>query len=117
MKNNELFNDFLQSLKSHELSLVKEMHTYLLKSGHEAAIKETKTGYLVSYMYQRTNRTTLNYVVRKSGLHMRIYAGNVKNYIDDIEKLPKELLSKIEKAGDCKRMLNPEACNSRCLMG
>ena len=59
----------------------------------------------------------MNYVFRKSGLLVRIYANEIRHYMDVLAQLPVGMTETIKRAGDCKRLLNPDDCNPKCSMG
>lgn len=47
---------------------------------------------------------------------MRIYPRALQNYMDFFDTLPSPMMERMVKAGDCKRLLTPEACNPKCAM-
>ena len=59
----------------------------------------------------------MSHVFRKKGLMMRIYADNILSYSDVLTKCPDIMKKDIKKAGVCKRLINPDDCNSRCPLG
>ena len=58
-----------------------------------------------------------NYVFRKKGLMIRIYAGHIAQYMNVLDNLPDEMVHAIQKASICKRLVDPDTCNQRCSMG
>lgn len=111
------FQDFVESAGAQHAAFVNDLHKYMLENNCTVEIKEAKSGYVVSYVYQPDKRTVANYVFRKKGPLLRIYANNIIKYMEILEAWPQTMKATIEKAGPCKRMLSPDACNSRCLMG
>lgn len=109
------FKEFLQSVEDRERGFVDELHKFLTEKGCKCDIKESKSGYVVSYLRDKT--TLMNYVQRKTGTKVRIYAANVGKYQDFLNTLPPKLKADIKKAAPCKRLLDPSACNPKCPMG
>lgn len=109
------FEEFLQSVEEHERGFVGELHEFLSENGCKCDIKESKSGFVVSYI--RDKKTLMNYGQRKTGTKARIYAANVGSYQELLNTLPKKLKADIVKAAPCKRLLDPSACNPKCSMG
>jgi len=59
----------------------------------------------------------LNFLFRKSGLFVRIYADNFSRYTDFLNCLPEKMEKEIAKASVCKRLIDPATCNPKCIMG
>lgn len=114
-KNN--YDEFLSAVNPDYQNWVNQMHEFLLKNGCKEEIKPSKSGYLVTYTDKKTNKALFNYVFRKSGLMIRIYGNYANHYVDFIDELPNGMKKSIEKASACKRLINPNTCNSRCAMG
>jgi len=117
MADNLQFSDFLNNVDIIYRDFVTELHGFLTENKAKIKIELAKNGYVVSYTHASNKKVIFNYVFRKSGVIMRIYADNLNNYIDIIEGMPEKTLKKILAAGDCKRLLDPAKCNSRCPMG
>jgi len=111
------FSDFLNNVDLFYKSFVIELDKFLNENDAKIKIEMAKNGYVVSYNHAKDKKVIFNYVFRKSGIIMRIYADNLNEYIDVIASLPEKTLKKILAAGDCKRLLDPTKCNSRCQMG
>ncbi len=109
------FQDFLKSVEESERGFVAELHEFLSENGCKCDIKESKSGFVVSYV--RDKKTLMNYVQRKTGTKARIYAANVGSYQELLNTLPPKLKKDIVKAAPCKRLLDPTACNPKCSMG
>lgn len=73
-------------------------------------------GYVVSYKNKR-KKTTLNFVFRKSGLYVRIYADGLNNYADVLKDFPESLIKKIVNSPVCKRLIDPTDCSPTCPQG
>lgn len=111
------FDTFVETAGTEHSEFINALHEYMTENNCKTEIKEAANGYVVSYIHKPSKRTVLNYVFRKKGLMMRIYADNVSSYTESLSNLPDSMKAIITKAGPCKRMLNHEDCNPRCLMG
>ena len=111
------FNLFLETVDKKFQDFVVEINDFLESKGCNCNIKPAKTGYLVSYMFKDTKRTLASFVSRKSGMKLRIYPEHVKTYQDYLNTLPEKMKQGIRKASVCKRLLNPDDCNPKCIMG
>ncbi len=111
------FAAFLNEVKPEYRQAVQEINDYLIANECKPKIELAKSGYLVSYKNAKTKKVLLNFVFRKSGLITRIYGDNVNKYIDFVETLPASMQKEIDKAPVCKRLVNPESCNTKCSMG
>lgn len=111
------FESFVEAVGEEHADFVNDMNDYLTENGCVVEIKEAKNGYVVSYKHKPTKRTLMNYVFRKPGPMMRIYGDNVQSYMEQLDKWPDSMKAAVKKAGNCRRLLNPEDCNSRCPMG
>lgn len=115
MKKKIEFQDFFATVPVENQDFVKELHDKLMELGCKIEIKEAKSGYMVSYLYNK--KTVANYVFRRKGMLVRIYGIHVNDYEGILETLPDEMIQAIQKAPICKRMADPDACNPRCSMG
>lgn len=111
------FSDFLNTVPQENTAFVKDINDFLLANDCAASIKEAKSGYVVSYSYVPEKKVMFNYVFRKSGLMIRLYLDNIQQYMEVLDTMPQQMKDLAAKASPCKRMLDPTACNSRCLMG
>lgn len=111
------FSAFVEAAGPQHGEFINWLHAYAMENNFTVDIKDSKNGYVVSYIHAPTKRTVANYVFRKKGPMLRIYADNVATRMDILETLPDSMKKTIAKSAACRRMLNPEACNPRCLMG
>lgn len=111
------FVEFLETLDGGNRDFVIDIDKFLLENGCKREIKIAKSGHLVSYIFKETKKTLVNFVCRKTGVKIRIYPVNVNKYEDFLDTLPAKMKKGIEKSSDCKRLLNPDACNPKCAMG
>lgn len=109
------FDDFIVTVSSQCKEFVSELHDILTKQGCIFEVKEAKSGYVGSYL--KDKKTIANYVFRKKGLFIRIYANHINNYMTFLDTLPDEMIQNISAAPPCKRLINPDTCNSKCAMG
>ena len=111
------FSDFLNNVELFYKDFVIGLDEFLNENNAKIKIELAKSGYVVSYNHAKDNKVIFNYVFRKNGIVMRIYADNLNKYIDAVASLPEKTLKKILSAGDCRRLIDPAKCNSRCPMG
>ena len=116
-KANIPFDDFVQAAGDKHLNFITNLHNFMAENECRVDIKQAASGHVVSYIHTPSKRTVANYVFRKNGLMMRIYADNVSSYMEILSNWPVAMKDTIKKSGVCKRLINPEACNQRCLMG
>ena len=72
---------------------------------------------MISYFLNKPKRTLANFVTRKTGMKIRIYPEHLNNYQDFLNTLPEKMKKDIRKASVCKRLLNPDDCNPKCVTG
>lgn len=113
----EAFGQFIESVGEENREFVLKLNDYLLENNCKCDIKTSKSGYVVSYILCETKRTLVNFVFRKSGVKIRIYADHVAEYQEFLDELPDKMKKEIKKASVCKRLLNPDDCNPKCAMG
>ena len=111
------FSDFVIAAGADHEEFISRLHDFMQENGCTAEIKESASGHVVSYVHKPTKRTIANYVFRKKGLMLRMYADNVAAYLDELAHWPASMKAAVKKSGVCKRLLDPTACNSRCLGG
>lgn len=109
------FEDFIASVDADCVDFVTELHRDFVGAGCKLEVKEAKSGYVVSYLLNK--KTVANYVFRKKGLIIRIYANHLLDYMDLLETLPGPMAEDVKDAPVCKRLVNPEDCNPRCAKG
>ena len=111
------FCAFVEAAGAPHTDFINSLHEYMLENDCKTEIKEAASGYVVSYIHKPSKRTVANYVFRRQGLMIRIYADNVPAYMEMLANWPDAMKDAIKKAGICKRLFDPEACNARCLKG
>lgn len=111
------FDDFIAMVDPKMIPVVMELDASMRNGGCKVGIASAKSGYVVSYKHPASKRTLANFVFRKKGLVIRIYADNVMQYMEFLETLPPTMKAKIAKAPVCKRLMNPENCSDRCPKG
>ena len=109
------FDDFLATVDVENQQFVSDLHDELTKLGCTLEVKSAKSGYVASYSLNK--KTVANYVFRKKGLLVRIYAGHIAQYMDVLDTLPEEMVQAISKAPVCKRLAGSAPCNQKCAMG
>ncbi len=109
------FNNFLQDVPEEHRTFVSALHKRLLEQGCRAIFKEAKSGYTVSYQWNK--KTMMNWVFRKTGMLARIYGDNARQYEAEFAALPVDMQKKMTISRDCKRLLDPAACSDTCVMG
>ena len=112
----ETFMLFLQDIPAECQSFVLEVDAYLSAKGSKRTIKAAKSGFVTSYSSPASGRAFLNYVFRKSGVKMRIYAEHIGEHPEILNCLPDKMKSDIKKAGDCKK-LTGLTCSPTCTAG
>lgn len=116
-KANYQFEDFLSEVNPEYKGFAVQIHESLLQDGYKVKVESKTAGFFVSYSHPKTKRSMLNFLFRKKGLLVRIYADNYSKYTDFLNSLPEKMESEIGKASVCKRLVNPEDCNPKCVMG
>ena len=111
------FSAFTEVAGDEHNEFITAKHDYLTENGCTVEIKEAANGYVVSYKHKPSKRTLLNYVFRKKGMMMRVYADNILSYSETLSSWPESMKNDVKKVGTCKRMVNPDDCNSRCPLG
>ena len=111
------FEEFLIAAGAQHQKSINQLHEFLQENGCIVKIKMAANGHVVSYVHKPTSRTVANYLFRKGMPMLRIYADNTANYLDMLAKWPDDMKNTIKKGGNCSRLANPTACNSRCLQG
>lgn len=109
------FQDFLAAVDEEFQEFVRQLHDEMAELGCKTEVKLAKSGYVVSCNLNK--KAIANYVFRKKGLMVRIYAGHIAQYMDVLDTLPGSMVKTIQEAPVCKRLLDPADCNQRCPMG
>ena len=105
------FAEYQELLPLEILETVQSIHAELLAMGFTEEIKEAKSGPVLSYM--KDKKVLLNYVYRKNGIKVRLYAAGIAAYEDCLAVLPDSLKAELKKATDCKK-LNGMTCSPTC---
>ncbi len=114
---NESFVLFLETVDARFQDFVNEINQCLIENGCKCDIKTAKSGFVVSYVLDSTKRTLATFVCRKSGMKLRIYPEHIAEYQSFLNSLPIKMKKDIQKSSVCKRLINPDDCNSKCSMG
>lgn len=109
------FQDFFASVDGENQKFVSDLHDELTELGCRIDVKSAKSGYVVSYSLNK--KTIANYVFRKKGMFVRLYAGHIVQYMEILDTLPDSMVRSIQEAPSCKRLVDPAACNQKCPMG
>ena len=113
----EKFHMFMETVDGRFRSFVNQINEYLTENGCKCDIKLQKSGYVVSYVLSGSKRTLATFVSRKTGMKLRIYPEHIREYQSFLDTLPEKVKMEIKKASICKRLVNPDDCNPKCIMG
>lgn len=113
----EKFNNFMETVDEHFRSFVSEINEYLTGNGCICDVKSQKSGYVVSYVLNSSKRTLATFVSRKTGMKLRIYPEHIQEYQRFLDTLPEKVKKEVKKASACKRLINSDDCNPKCIMG
>jgi hypothetical protein len=116
-KQQELYEAFLTRVEPQHRAFAAELHELFVNNGCTVEIKPTRSGFLVSYKFASTKKAVANFVFRKSGLLLRLYADRVSREEGLLSTLPEGMLAAIRKAPDCKRLALSGGCNPSCAAG
>ena len=109
--------DFLNEVSSENKKFVTNIHEALLNDGYKFKVESKASGFFIGYTHPKTKRSLLNFFFRKKGFFVRLYADNFGKYANFLKSLPDEMVKEIEKSPVCKRLINPDDCNSKCIKG
>ena len=112
----EMFIRFLQDIPAEYQCFVQVLDEYLIAKGSKRTIKAARSGFVTSYSSPASGRALLNYVFRKDGVKMRIYAEHIGEHPTVLNCLPDNMKSNIKKAGNCKK-LTGLTCTPTCTGG
>ena len=112
----ETFVLFLQDIPAEYTGFVLALDEYLTARGSKRTVKAAKSGFVASYTSPKTGRALLNYVFRKTGVKVRVYAEHIGSHPEVLRDLPRGMKAEIQKAGDCKR-LSGQICSPTCKTG
>lgn len=113
------YDDFLRIVEESNRAFIDDMHSLFMDYGCTLEIKEAKQGYVVTYTYKTSKKKValMNYVFRKSGMMVRIYARHIGMYQSLLDSLPEDMKKCVVKAGDCKRLTGISECSPTCTAG
>ena len=112
----EKFTLFMETVDNRFCSFVIQINEYLTANGCKCDIKLQKSGYVVSYVLN-SKRTLATFISRKTGMKIRIYPEHIGEYQNFLDTLPEKAKKEIKKASVCKRLIHPDDCNPKCIMG
>jgi len=112
----EKFQMFINDIPVSLQGFVLELDKFLMDKGCKRDLKSAKSGFVTSYISPLTHKTLLNFVFRKTGVKMRIYAARVSKYDSILTGFPEKMKKEIIKAGDCKK-LTGGTCSPTCPAG
>ena len=113
------YDDFLRTVEENNRAFVDDMHSLFMDYGCTLEIKEAKQGYVATYTYKKNKKKValMNYVFRRSGMMVRIYARHIGGYQSLLDSLPEDMKKSVIKAGDCKRLTGISECSPTCTAG
>ncbi|MDL2318803.1 hypothetical protein LJC74_07020 [Eubacteriales bacterium OttesenSCG-928-A19] len=111
------YDSFLLDVAPQNRLFVDATHAFLLENGCKTRVQLAKSGYVVSYDHAGSKRVIANYVFRRKGMLMRLYADHVGAYEDQLQALPESMRKAIAKSPTCKRLIDPTRCSPHCRMG
>ena len=110
------YDEFLETTGASR-NLVEDINNFLLDSNCKREIKTAKSGFTVSYLFRDTKKTLATFVCRKTGIKIRIFPQHLNEYMGFLDTLPAKRKKEIAKASVCKRLIYPDDCNPKCVMG
>ncbi len=116
-KEKSTYNDFILNTDVLHVDFYNELNELLTQNGYIEKVELKKFGYGLSYSHKSTKKSLINFVPRKKGTYIRIYGNHTDNYREKLTTLPDSMIKELGKGHECKRMSDPDACNSRCSMG
>ncbi len=111
------FEEFILNAGKDDQAFYKRINQAVTEAGYQSKVELKKSGYAVSYANKKKKRTLLNFVSRKKGILVRVYGDHSEEYIQYFDSLPNSMKMEIKKGQDCKRLLDKNACNSKCKKG
>ena len=110
------YDEFLE-LTGAVRDFAEDINGFLLDHDCRREIKTAKSGFTVSYLLPDTKKTFATFVGRKTGIKIRIFPQRLNEYMDFLDTLPAKMKKEIAKASVCKRLVNPDDCNPKCVTG
>lgn len=114
---NITFEDLLNILSATEVPLATTINDLYISVGCKRDIKESASGFTVSYISGTTKKTLANFICRKTGLKIRITPQKPFDCADLLSDLPDNMKKDMTRGNTCKRLQGENVCNPRCLMG
>lgn len=111
------FLEFLDTVDKGQREFITDINGFLLEHSCKYDIKEAKSGFTVSYILKPSKKTLATFVCRKAGVKLRIYPQNLSQYESFLDTLPEGMKKEIKKASVCKRLIDPDDCNPKCVRG
>lgn len=111
------FEEFLSILNEKEVPLAIDIDNLYLSAGSKRNIKESASGFTVSYLSGTNKKTLANFVCRKTGLKIRITPEKPFDCEELLKDLPENMKADMIRGNTCKRLLGENTCNPRCAMG
>ena len=111
------FEQFLNTVDPNFEEFTSNLHDYLIDNGCKPKFEQKSSGLFISYKHNKSKKSVANLLFRKKGLMIRIFGEHANKYSDFMNTLPEEMIKSIKKASVCKRLIDPDVCNSRCTMG
>lgn len=111
------YDTFLLDVPPMQMPYVQQINALLLQNGCTVRVEPAKSGYVVSYDHAGSKRVLANFIFRKKGVMIRIYADHVVGYQEILAEMPPALRAAVSKAPICRRLHDPAKCNARCPMG
>ena len=108
------FEDFIAMVAPETVPLVMQLDKLMRDGGREVGIQTAKSGYVVSYRHTSSGKVMANFVFRKKGIFIRLYADNIMKYMGVLDSLPADIKAQVAKAPLCTRLINPEKCSPHC---
>lgn len=107
----------LAALEEEERPRAAALCELLQQGGCRLAVKEAKSGPVLSAQRPDDGRTLAAFVCRKSGAKLRLYLREALADPALLAALADPMKAAVHRAGPCKRLANSAACNPRCPMG
>lgn len=113
------YEDFLKTVSTENMDFVTKLNSIFMENDCKVEVKEAKQGYVVSYSYMKDKKkiALMNYVFRKSGMLVRIYARHISMYQNILDTFPNKMKKEMIKAVDCKRLNGISECSPTCTAG
>ena len=104
------FEDFLMSVDDEQRDFVLAVNEKLMQEGCKVKISSSKTS-IFTVKYTQGRKGILNFVLRKKGLTVSIYARNFEKYPDVLNGLHNSVITQIANAPPCKNLVGPKKCS------